>query len=213
MKVFAVVLFLSLQCVGAAAQTAADVPASSGAERTRITAERARLEAAFLTEEAACYQRFFVNSCLDEINTRRRETLAALRTQEIVLNEQERKFRGAEQIRRIEEKASTENQQQQADQRAKAASSEQSRLNGQKEKQQSRTKAEAAEQANSQARAERLRANRQKMQARSDRQAAEAAETARYEARQKEAEARRAQNAREQLQRAKPTGKPLPLPQ
>ena len=199
--------------MGAAAQTAAAVPVSPDAERTRITAERARLEAGFLSEDAACYQRFFVNSCLDEVNVRRRETLAALRTQEIVLNEQERKFRGAEQIRRIDEKASSENQQQQADQRARAASSDQSRLIGQKEKQQSRTKAQAAEQANSEARTERLRANQQKKQTRSDRQAAEAAETARYDARQKEAETRRAQNAREQLQRAKPTAKPLPLPQ
>ena len=212
MRIFAVLLFLASLCTGAAAQTAA-APANPDAERTRIAAERVRLESGFLTEDAACYQRFFVNSCLDEVNTRRRETLAALRTQEIQLNEQERKLRGAEQIRRIEEKASAESQQQQADQRAKAASNDQSRLNGQKEKQQSRTKAEAAEQANSQARAEKLRASQQKMQARSDRQAAEAAETARYEARQKEAEARRAQNAREQLQRAKPTGKPLPLPQ
>ena len=212
MRIFAVLLFLASLCTGAAAQTAA-APANPDAERTRIAAERVRLESGFLTEDAACYQRFFVNSCLDDVNTRRRETLAALRTQEIVLNEQERKLRGAEQIRRIEEKASAESQQQQADQRAKAASNDQSRLNGQKEKQQSRTKAQAAEQANSEARAERLRANQQKKQARSDRQAAEAAETARYDARQKEAEARRAQNAREQLQRAKPTAKPLPLPQ
>ena len=110
MKTFAVFLFLSLQCFCAAAQVSAAVPASADAERTRITSERTRLEAGFLTEDAACYQRFFVNSCLDEVNTRRRETLAALRTQEIVLNEQERKVRGAEQIRRIEEKASAENQ-------------------------------------------------------------------------------------------------------
>ena len=206
MRIFAVLLFLASLCIDTAAQTA-------DAERTRIGVERARLEAGFLTEDAACYQRFFVNNCLDEVNTRRRETLAALRTQEIVLNEQERKLRGAEQIRRIEEKASAENQQLEAERRAKAASGDQSRLIGQKEKQQSRTKAQAAEQANSEARTERLRANQQKKQARSDRQAAEAAETARYDARQKEAEARRAQNAREQLQRAKPAAKPLPLPQ
>ena len=216
MKIFAVLLFLASLCIDAAAQTAtpaAAAPANRDAERTRIAAERARLEAGFLTEDAACYQRFFVNNCLDEVNTRRRETLAALRTQEIMLNEQERKLRGAEQIRRIEEKASAENQQLEAERRAKAASGDQSRLIGQKEKQQSRTKAQAAEQANSEARTERLRANQQKKQARSDRQAAEAAETARYDARQKEAEARRAQNAREQLQRAKPAAKPLPLPQ
>ena len=212
MKVFAVVLFLASLCTGAAAQTAAAVPANPDAERTRITAERARLEAGFLSEDAACYQRFFVNSCLDEVNVRRRETLAALRAQEIALNEQERKFRGAEQIRRIEEKALADNQQTESERRTRAASSDQSRLIGQKEKQQSRTKAQAAEQANSEARTERLRANQQKKQTRSDRQAAEAAETARYDARQKEAEDRRAQKAREQLQRAKPAAKPLPLP-
>ena len=213
MRIFAVALFLASLSTGAVAQIAAAATANPDVERTRIADERARLEAGFLTEDAACYQRFFVNNCLDETNTRRRETLAALRTQEIQLNEQERKLRGAEQIRRIEEKASTENRQLEVDRRARAESSDQSRLTGQKEKQQSRTKAQAAEQANSEARTERLRANQQKKQARSDRQAAEAAETARYDARQKEAEARRAQNAREQLQRAKPAAKPLPLPQ
>ncbi len=212
MSVRSVLLLLASLCSGAAAQIAA-APANADAERMSIAAERAQLESGFLTEDAACYQRFFVNSCLDEVNMRRRESLAALRTREIVLNEQERRLRGAEQIRRIEEKASVDNQQQQADQRARAASSDQSRQNGQKEKQQSRAKAQAAEQANSGARAERLRANQQKKQVMSDRQAAEAAETARYDARQREADERRAQHAREKLQRAKPAAKPLPLPQ
>lgn len=212
MRLFTALIFFAALCSGAAAQTAA-LPATPDAERTRIAAERALMESGFLTEDAACYERFFVNSCLDEVNTRRREALAALRTQEVVLNEQERKLRGAEQIRRIEEKALAESHQLEADRRARAVSSDKSRLNEQKEKQQSRTKAQAAEQANTEARAERLRANQQKKQTRSDRQAAEAAETARYDARQKEAEDRRAQNAREQLQRAKAGAKPLPLPQ
>jgi colicin import membrane protein len=212
MRAFAALFLLASLGIGAGAQTAAG-PANPDAERTRIAAERARLETGFLTEDAACYKRFFVNSCLDDVNTRRREMLATLRTQEILLNEQERKLKGAEQIRRIEEKFSAENQQREADQRAKAASDYESRLAGQKEKQQSRTNAQAAEQANAEARAGRLQANQQKKQARSAKQAAEAAETASYNARQKEAEERRAQNAREQLQRAKPAAKPLPLPQ
>jgi colicin import membrane protein len=212
MKAFAAFFLLASLATGAGAQVAPG-PANPDAERARIAAERARLESGFLTEDAACYERFFVNSCLDDVNVRRRESLATLRTQEILINEQERKRRGAEQIRRIEEKSSAENQQREADQRAKAAADYQSRLDGQKEKQQSRTKAQAAEQANTEARAGRVQANQQKKQARSAKQAAEAAETARYETRQKEAEERRAQNAREQLQRTKPAGKPLPLPQ
>ena len=39
---------------------------------------------------AVHYQRFAVNSCLDNVNERRREAMANLRRQEIVLNEQER---------------------------------------------------------------------------------------------------------------------------
>lgn len=212
MRVFSALFFLAVLCGGAAAQTPG-TPVSPDAERTRIAAERTRLDAGFLTEDAACYKKFFVNSCLDDVNTRRREALATLRTQEILLNEQERKLRGAEQIRRIEEKASVESQQAEADRRAKAVSDHQSGLDGQKEKQQSRTKAQAAEQANSEVRASRLQSNQQKKQARSAKQAAEAAETARYETRQKEAEERRAQNVQERLQRTKPPSKPLPLPQ
>jgi colicin import membrane protein len=212
MKALAALFLFALLGTGVGAQTAV-LPANPDAERARIAAERARLATEFLTEDAACYQRFFVNSCLDDVNDRRRESLATLRTQEILLNEQERKLSGAEQLRKIEEKSSAENQQREADQRAKAAADYQSRLDGQKEKQQSRDKAQAAEQGNRDASAGRLKANQQKQQARSDRKAAEAAETARYDARQKEAEERRAQNAREQLQRAKPASRPLPLPQ
>jgi colicin import membrane protein len=212
MKAFIALYLLASLAVGAAAQLA-EVPLNPDAERTRIATERARLETVFLTEDAACYQRFFVNNCLDDVNGRRRESLATLRTQEIVLNEQERKRKGAEQIRRIEEKSSADNQQREADQRAKAAADDQSRLDAQKEKQQSRTKAQAAEQVNSEASAGRLRANQQKQQARMAKQAAEAEEASRYDARQKEAAERRAQNARDQLQRAKPASKPLPLPQ
>jgi colicin import membrane protein len=209
---FALALLLTSLCTAATAQ-ADGALANADAERSAIAGERARLQNGFLTEDAACYQRFFVNSCLDDVNTRRREALATLRTREILLNEQERKLRGAAELRRIEEKTSSENQQREADQRAKAAADYESRLAGQKEKQQSRSKAQAAEPANTQASADRLKANQQKKQARGARQAAEAAEAARYEARQKEAEERRAQNARDQLQRTKPASRPLPLPQ
>ena len=68
MKIFAVALFLTSLATGAVAQIAVAAPANPDAERTRIAAERARLEAGFLIEDAACYQRFFVNSCLDEVN-------------------------------------------------------------------------------------------------------------------------------------------------
>ena len=211
-----VALFTLVSLFSSAAAQTAVAPADPAAERTRIATERSMLEAGFLTEDAACYKRFFVNNCLDGVNSRRREALAGLRKQEISLNEQERKLRGAEQIRQIEEKASAESQQQEADRRAKAAVDFQSRqveqTQNREQKQKAGIKAQAAGQANGEARAARLKANAQKQQARREQQAAEAAETARYDARQKQADERRALNAKEQLQRAKSGAKPLPLP-
>jgi colicin import membrane protein len=45
-------------------------------ERARIATERAKLEAGFNVENAACYKKFLVNNCLDEVKLRRRDALA-----------------------------------------------------------------------------------------------------------------------------------------
>ena len=42
-----------------------------------VAAERAAIEARYAAREAACYDKFFVNSCLDEAKERRRTALAA----------------------------------------------------------------------------------------------------------------------------------------
>ena len=203
---------LSLVMLGTVVFAQAEAQAvGPDAELARIGVERSRLEAVFLTEGRACYQRFAVNNCLDDVNERRREAMANLRRQEILLNEQERKRRGAEQIRKTEEKVSAENQQADAERRAKAASDYQSRVGQAKEKQESRTRDQDAEKVNSEARAARLRANQQKTQSRSARQADETAETAKFNARQKEAQEKRAQHESERLKRAKPPAMSLPL--
>lgn len=206
--------FFSLLMLGTVASAQTGAPAAgSDAERARIGLERSRLEAGFLAEDVACYQRFAVNSCLDEVNERRRAAMADLRRQEILLNEAERKRKGAEQMRKTEEKASVENQQADAERRAKAEADYQLRVEQAKEKQDSRTRARDAEKSNIEARAARLEANRQKNEARKARQAAEAAETAKFNARQKEAQDKRAQHERERLERIKPPVRSLPLPQ
>jgi len=78
------------------------------AERSRITAERKVVEDHFKQEETACYQKFAVNDCINASRVVRREKLADLRRQEISLNDAERKRKGAEQIRRMEEKDSNQ---------------------------------------------------------------------------------------------------------
>jgi hypothetical protein len=117
--------FLFLLCalvVGPSlAQPAAEaLVADSGSQQSQIAAERVRLEAGFKAEEAACYSRFFVNACLQEIRPRRAQAMAELRRQEIVLNDAERKARAADQLQKTEDKQSAERQQQRADQEQKA---------------------------------------------------------------------------------------------
>lgn len=215
MKKFSIALFIAMLSILAGAQTGV-LPAPQGTmdeERAKISAERARLEAVFLAEDAACYKRFFVNSCLGDVNSRRREAMADLRRQEISLNDEERRIKGAEQIRKTEEKSSPEKQQEAADSRAKALEDYQSRLDREQKKSAERATAQSSEKAASEASAERLRANQEKAQARTGKQAAAAEETKKFDARQKEARERRARYESDQLKRVKPPAKSLPVPE
>ena len=117
------VLFLfccSLSLSAAMAQSPAQEKDNNALERSKIAAERARLEAGFQAEEAACKSRFAVNACLQEIRTRRNAAMADLRRQDLLINEAERKARGADQIQKTEDKSSLERQQQRAEQEKKA---------------------------------------------------------------------------------------------
>jgi colicin import membrane protein len=218
MKKFTIAFFLITLSVLAGAQTVAPLPApapepgNTETERARISAERARLEAGFLTEDVVCYKKFAVNYCLGKVNSRRREALADLRRQEISLNDEERRIKGAEQLRRTEEKSSPERQQEAASSRAKALEDAQSRLERDKNKQQERAAAPSKAKANSNASAAKIRSNQQKAQARSDKQAAAAEEAKIFNDRQKESQARRAQHESEKLKQTKPPAKSLPLP-
>lgn len=215
MKQFTVAFYFAAVAVLAGAQTPAPA-AKSGlidAERTRISAERSRLEAGFLAEDAACYKKFAVNSCLGDVNVRRRQAIADLRRQEILLNDEERRRRGAEQIRKTEGKSSPEKQKEAAERRAKSLQDYQSRLDGEKSKRDERAVIESGEKASSDARAERLKENREKVQARIDKQAAAAEQAKKFNERQLRAEERRAKHEADRLKRTKPTAKSLPLPE
>ena len=65
--------------------------AQSQAEQMRINKERAVLETQYAAQETECYKRFAVNSCLGELRARKRLSMDALRRQEIVLNDVQRK--------------------------------------------------------------------------------------------------------------------------
>ena len=145
------VLFLfccSLSLSAAMAQSPAQEKDNNALERSKIAAERARLEAGFQAEEAACKSRFAVNACLQEIRPRRNAAMADLRRQDLLINEAERKARGADQIQKTVDKSSLERQQQRAEQEKKAQQETERRSERNDQRGQSQAKSAADASAN-----------------------------------------------------------------
>ena len=214
-----ILLFLCMCCSHVAnAQTSvtgsAPVAASAmtpDTERARITTERAKLEAGFNVENAACYKKFLVNNCLDEVKLRRRDALADLRRQEIALNALDRRAKGAEQVKKTEEKSSPEKRQQDAEKRAAALQDIQARMDREKQKNADRAVAQSSEQSNSEALAKRVKGNQDKAVVRSGKQAAAAEEVKKFNERQENAKERQARRDRDKLNQTKPANS-LPVP-
>ncbi|MGB4117482.1 MAG: hypothetical protein WBK51_13155 [Polaromonas sp.] len=185
---------------------------SSDAERLRISTERSKLEAAFALEDTACYKRFLVNRCLDEVKTRQRDALADLRRQEIVLNDEARKARAAEQIQKTENKSAPEKLQEEADKRAQTVKDFDERMAREKQKTADRDALQAGEKAKAEASAGRVKGNQDKEAARTAKQAAAADELRKYNERQAQAKERQARNARDKASQTKAPANPLPAP-
>lgn len=198
--------------VAAAAGAAASASAAADSERARISSERSRLEAKFAAEDSACYKKFLVNQCLDEIKPKRREALADLKRQEVSLDAQERKARGAEQIRKTEDKASQEKQQEAAVRRNDSLKDFQARMDREKQKNADRATTQANEKTSSDAAANRAKNSQEKAGGRAGKQASSAEEVRKFTERQEKAKERLARHARDKLNETKPPSAPLPLP-
>ncbi len=182
-------------------------------ERTRINNARARLEAGFVTEEIACYKKFLVNRCLDEIKPRRRDAMADLRRQEVLLDELDRKARAAEQILKTEEKSSLEKQQDAADRRATSLKDFDDRMERDAQKKADRDTLKANEKTNVESAASRVTNNQQKASGRSTKKAESAEEVRKFNERLEKAKERQARHERDEAARTGPPAKSLPQPQ
>lgn len=98
---FALVCGLALSSLFA--QT--ELPLDHAAAYARIDAERAREGAAFDAQDSGCYQRFAVSTCLKAVQTKRIAVMNALRRQEAVLHDAERRQQGVDQLQRLGKKA------------------------------------------------------------------------------------------------------------
>lgn len=71
---------------------------------SEAAAERAEIEARYVTEEQACHPNFFTTSCIQKAKDRRRIALAALRPIELEANAFKRKVRVAERDQALAER-------------------------------------------------------------------------------------------------------------
>ena len=116
------------------AQATGSEPGSGEAYR-RIEAVRASETAVLDAQEADCYQRFAVNNCLKNVQSRRRALLADLKRQETRLHEREHALQGSEALQRSAQKA-VEAQQRKVDiQAGDGAAREQDKAQEQRDKQ------------------------------------------------------------------------------
>lgn len=98
-----------LVCFAWNAQAQLSAPISEAqaqVEQMRINKQREGLETQYGSQEADCYKRFAVNDCLREVRAGKRVSTEALRRQEIMLNEAQRKTRDLERVKQAQEKTS-----------------------------------------------------------------------------------------------------------
>ena len=210
MKLFRLLALWCLSVGATLAQPGPDAGAVGLAERARIAAQRASLEAAFKADEAACQRRFFVNRCLAGIRPGRNEALADLRRQELWLDEADRKQKAADQLLKLEKKAADQQEQETARQAQKARQESPSRTG--RATPSAPASGQAADPGASAAAAEKaLQARQQSKSDQADAQQARAAANAEaMRQRQAKAAQRKADHERRLQESSAPKGKALP---
>jgi hypothetical protein len=83
-----------------------DVPAEIARQRQTVATLREAILKSDEQRQAACWQKFAVNSCLIETRRIRRQALDPLAQQDLVLNAQEREWRSAQREQRLLDKQS-----------------------------------------------------------------------------------------------------------
>ena len=188
-------------------------PAGSQAvevERARLASERTALEQRFETEQAACYQKFVVESCLSASRRLRRATSDDLNRQSAVLNDNERKERGAAELRKLE--ANNTPASGDAAQREQARASRQAREREAADRSSSRSSLVDDAAARQAGFADKQRAHAQEQAKAAELRAQAPAERERYERKLKDAAEHRAEIERKATDRTKPRAAPLPSP-
>lgn len=190
-----------------------EVSGTAQAKHLAVVTEQRRLEGDLSKQEIDCYKRFAVNTCLDNISMQRRKAMAVLEQEENLLKDAERKARGAQQIRKNQEKSLPDKSREETDPQTAPARRYQGLPASVENKDQQQRNAVASEADARRAFEERLLANRKKAQARLDKEAGSTEKAREFQKRQNESVERRLRHDAGQAERNNAPSKPLPLPQ
>jgi hypothetical protein len=152
-----------------------------------------------------------VNSCKDDAFKIRLQKTNSLRAQERVLNDQERKLRGAAALQSIEEKNSLEAQTEDIERRTRSAQQHLDKLESNLKKNEERLEKEAREAENLEKNAQREQALRERQQAHQEKAATAKAEREKHLQKMQAAKEHREQVERNRVQRGTPGAAPLPV--
>ncbi len=208
--VFVLMTFASLslwaQSIAAMGNTDVD------AERARLTAEQAAVDKAFAAQRAVCFQKFAVEDCLEDSRRTRRAAMDNIKRQRALIDDAERKRRGADALKQLDSKNSPQRQEEAADRRGQALQSQQERDRRARDAADDRAAAVARQAENRRAFESRQRAHTQDLADEASRRAQAPEEAKRYESKQQKAEAHRADLAKRNAERTEPRAASLPPP-
>lgn len=203
-------LLLTLLCSGVLAQSDVSAPALD-TERNRIASERSAVESKYRAEEKTCYLRFSVTDCLKDARARRRTSLADLHRQDLSLGDAQRKLKAAEHLKKIEEKAA-ENQDQEAQKRARAINEQRIREEKAEKKAETASDSRVTAQSRVQARLGKEQSAADKATSRAAKAASMPSAVSNRAQKTREAAEHRERLEKKERERTKPAARPLPLP-
>ena len=185
-------------------------PAELARQRQALADQRAAIDQAFTAEKAQCAQRFAVTACENNAAQKRRNALAPLRQEELVLKQADHQRRGEEQLERLANKTLDKQSPARQQERQQSSAQHTQRLERVTEQTQiQRTPADERQAA--QAAQNRVNKQLEKAQSRQDLASQADSRRAARERRVSEAQAHKAQKLRELQDTASTARKPLPL--
>ena len=182
------------------------------AERSRLTAERADVDKKFEEERIACFKRFAVESCLEDSRRGKRSALDNIKRQEAIINDAERKRRGAAALDRLDEKSAPQRAQEAADQRDKALKSQADREQRSSDHTAGRAAAAAAEAAKREQFENKQKDHAEHLAKTVKSRAQAPVEQQQFDDKAKKAQAHRAEIEKRNAERTKPRSASLPPP-